>query len=145
MSAFPEKKLNNMLAVMSVLCKILKKENSLLKQQRQSECKGLLEQKTTVSQAYEQAFAYFSEHPDVLKALPAPQKQVFRKAALTLNGLTEENARLLKINIEATSRLMGAIVQDVKEQSKNTSLYTEQGQVETDNGNPAALTFNQVL
>ena len=36
----------------------------MLKQQRQSECKGLLEQKTTVSQAYEQAFAYFSEHPD---------------------------------------------------------------------------------
>lgn len=59
---FP-KKLNNMLAVMSELCKILKKENSLLKQQRQSECKGLLEQKTTVSQAYEQAFAYFPNIP----------------------------------------------------------------------------------
>ena len=145
MSAFPEKKLNTMLAIMSELCKVLKKENSPLKQQRQSECSGLLDQKTNMSQAYEKAFAYFSEHPDVLKALPDPQKRLFKKAALTLNGLTEENARLLKINIEATSRLLGAIVQDVKEQSKNTSLYTPQGEVETDAGNPAALTFNQVL
>lgn len=145
MTVIPEKKLNTMLAVMSELCKVLKKENTLLKQQRQSETVALAEQKTTVVRAYEQAFSYFAEHPDILKSLPEHQKNVFRKAATVLNGLTRENARLLKINIDATSRLLGAIVQDVKEQSKNTTLYTSQGEVETDSGNPAAVTFNQVL
>ena len=43
---FPEKKLSRLLALMGELCTLLKKENTLLKKQRQSECKDLLERKT---------------------------------------------------------------------------------------------------
>lgn len=145
MNAIPEKKLTTMLAIMGELCKILKKENMLLKKQRQVECVSFLDQKSKISAAYEQAFSYFAEHKSILSSLPEKQKKMFRMAAVTLSDLTTENARLLKINIEASSRLLGAIVQDVKEQSKNTNLYTPQGEVESDGGNPAALTFNQVL
>ncbi len=146
MEQIPEKKLSRLLALMSELCGVLKKENSLLKKQRQSECVDLLEQKTKLSAAYEESFAYFSQHGEMMKALPEKQKRVLRKAAVTLGDLTTENARLLKINIEATSRLLNAIVQDVAEQTHaKTPLYTRQGSMESDVGNPAAISFNQVL
>ena len=82
----------------------------------------------------------------MLKALPEKQKSVLRKAAVTLGDLTNENARLLKINMEATSRLLNAIVQDIAEQTHaKTPLYTKKGSMENDAGNPAAISFNQVL
>ena len=146
MEQIPEKKLGRLLTLMSELCSVLKKENSLLKKQRQSECRDLLEQKTKLSAAYEESFSYFSQHGELLKALPDKQRRVLRKAAVTLGDLTTENARLLKINIEATSRLLNAIVQDVSEQTHaNAPLYTRQGSMEHDAGNPAAISFNQVL
>ena len=146
MEQFPEKKLSRLLTLMSELCGILKKENLLLKKQRQNECKELLEQKTLLSAAYEESFSYFSQHGEILKSLPEKQKRVLRKAAVTLGDLTTENARLLKINMEATSRLLNAIVQDVAEQTHaKTPLYTRQGNMEADPGNPAAISFNQVL
>lgn len=146
MEQISEKKLGKLLTLMSELCSLLKKENTLLKKQRQSECKELLEQKTKLSAAYEEAFTYFSQHGDLLKALPEKKKSILRKAAVTLGDLTTENARLLKINIEATSRLLNAIVQDVAEQSNaKVPLYTRQGNMENDAGNPAAISFNQVL
>ena len=146
MEQIPEKKLGRLLTLMSELCGVLKKENTLLKKQRQSECSALLEQKTKLSAAYEESFAYISQHGEILKGLPDKQKRVLRKAAVTLGDLTTENARLLKINMEATSRLLNAIVQDVAEQTHSkTPLYTRQGNMETDAGNPAAISFNQVL
>lgn len=146
MQQIPEKKLGRLLTLMSELCSVLKKENILLKKQRQSECHALLEQKTKLSAAYEESFAYFSQRSEILKALPEKQKQILRKAATTLENLTNENARLLKINMEATSRLLNAIVQDVTEQTyAKTPLYTRQGNMENDAGNPAAISFNQVL
>ena len=141
-----EKKISRMLALMSDLCSLLKKENSLLKKQRQSECQELLEQKTKLSAAYEDSFNYFAQNAEMLKALPEKQKRILHKAAVALGDLTTENARLLKINIEATSRLLNAIVQDVADQANaNAPLYTRQGSMEKDAGNPAAISFNQVL
>ncbi|MBR1777135.1 MAG: hypothetical protein IJ752_00920 [Alphaproteobacteria bacterium] len=146
MDTFPEKKLGRLLTLMSELCGILKKENTLLKKQRQSECRDLLEQKTKLSAAYEESFAYFSQRGELLKSLPEKQKRILHKAAVTLGDLTTENARLLKINMEATSRLLNAIVQDVAEQTHaKAPLYTRQGNMEADAGNPAAISFNQVL
>lgn len=146
MEAFPVKKLSRLLTLMGELCTILKKENTLLKKQRQNECAALLEQKNKLSAAYEESFAYFAERGDILKALPDKQKKVLRKAAVMLGDLSTENARLLKINMDATSRLLSAIVQDIQEQShESTPLYTKKGNMEADPGNPAALSFNQVL
>lgn len=146
METFPVKKLSRLLTLMGELCTILKKENTLLKKQRQNECAALLDQKNKLSAAYEESFAYFSERGDMLKALPDKQKKILRKAAVMLGDLSTENARLLKINMDATSRLLNAIVQDIQEQShENTPLYTKKGNMEADPGNPAALSFNQVL
>lgn len=146
MEQIPEKKLGRLLSLMSELCGVLKKENSLMKKQRQAECAGLLEQKTKLSAAYAESFEYFAQHGEIMKALPEKQRNILRKAAITLNKLTEENAHLLKINMEATSRLLNAIVEDVAEQSHaKAPLYTRQGNMENDAGNPAAISFNQVL
>lgn len=146
METFPVKKLSRLLTLMGELCTVLKKENTLLKKQRQNECAALLEQKSKLSAAYEESFAYFSERGDMLKILPDKQKKILRKAAVMLGDLSTENARLLKINMDATSRLLSAIVQDIQEQShENTPLYTKKGNMEADPGNPAALSFNQVL
>ena len=46
MEQFPQKKLERLLTIVSELCTLLNQENRLLKQQKQSECKNLLEQKS---------------------------------------------------------------------------------------------------
>ena len=55
-----QQKLKSMLTLMSELCRLLKKENTLLKHQRQEECKALFEQKNKLSLAYEEAFKSLS-------------------------------------------------------------------------------------
>lgn len=140
-----QQKLKSMLTLMSELCRLLKKENTLLKRQRQEECKALFEQKNKLSLAYEEAFKSLSGHAEIFARLSDGQKATLRKAATTLDSLTAENAHLLKINIDATNRLLNAIVNDIKDQAQNTPLYTKQGNMNTDKGNPAALSFNQVL
>ena len=140
-----ERKLNGLMKIMAALCRVLQKENTLMKQQRQSEIAALLEEKTKTAALYEQAFAFFKKHDDVLKTLPENQKKAVRKAAQTLKKLTEENGMLLKTNIEASKILLNAIVDDIKEQNKAEHVYTDTGAVGTKSGNPAAISYNKVL
>ena len=140
-----ERKIASMLNLMSELCRILKRENTLLTQQRQKECAALFEQKDKLSAAYAESFAYFSDHREIFSALNATQKATIRKAAKTLSALTDENARLLKINIDATDRLLNAVIRDVKEQSADTPHYTPDGLMDENASNPTAISFNQVL
>lgn len=138
-------KLKSQLQIMSELCKLLKLENALMKAQRQNECSKLIDKKEKLSLSYYEGCKYFSEHKEVFSLLNDAQRQIFKKAALTLQALTEENKRLISINEEAISRLLAAMVEDAKEQNCTTPLYTGHGEIQGNQGNPAALSFNQVL
>lgn len=140
-----EEKFSGLMSIMSRLCGVLQKENALMKQQRTSECAALFEEKVKISAAYEQSFAFFAKHRDVFKTLSEKQQSVVRKAAQTVKRLSDENGRLLKTNIDATQILLNAIVQDVKEQSREKQSYTQDGAVGKKQGCAAAVSFNQVL
>lgn len=140
-----EEKLNGLMKIMAALCRVLQKENTLMKEQRQSEVASLLEEKTKAAAAYEQSFMFFKKHDDILKSLPEKQKKVIRSAAMTLKRLTQENGTLLKTNIEASKILLNAIVDDIKEQNKEKHLYTADGAVGVKNGTPTAISYNKVL
>lgn len=139
-----EEKLSGLMSIMSRLCTVLQKENALMKQQRTSECAALFEEKEKAAAAYEQAFGFFARHKEILLDLPEKQRAIVKKAAQTVKRLSDENGRLLKANIDATQILLNAIVQDVKEQSKEKQMYTESGDVGRKK-NPAAVSFNEVL
>ena len=138
-------KLKSQLQIMTELCKLLKLENALMKTQHQNECHKLIEKKEKLSLSYVEGCKYFAEHREIFSILNETQKNMFRNAALTLQSLTEENKRLIEVNQEAIRRLVSAIASDAKEQSQKTPLYTGEGLIDGEKGNPAALSFNQVL
>lgn len=137
-------KIQTQLSIMSELCRLLKKENTLLQEQRQDECKELLEQKEKLSFAYADGFKAITKNKENFAALSEQQKGVLRKAAMTLKMLTDENKRLLEINKDAISRLLNAMKKDVEEQSRQTPLYNAEGAIYGESGHPVALSYNSV-
>lgn len=145
--ARPQPKTEELLAVIRQLTELLTKENAALKRHRTDEVKTFTERKEQLARLYQGHMNAVHRDPGMLKALDPAKRAALTQQAMRLGELMQENAALLKGNIQSINMLFKAVTDAVKEkQEKMSAAYSRSGAM----GNyiakrSLAVSFNQTM
>lgn len=122
-----ETKINDIILITERLADILKRENSALRNRRSQELHALLDDKVTLSRVYETRMQFYNENPNALSdATPELREKLRTMGALT-SELLHENAKMLKVAIEANRKVVDMIATAVKNVTPSSGTYRANG------------------
>ncbi len=145
--ARPQVKTEELMAVIRQLMELLTKENAALKHHRTDEVKTFTERKEQLARLYQGHMNAVHRDPGMLKALDPAKRAALTRDAMRLGELMQENAALLKGNIQSINMFFKAVTDAVKEkQEKMSAAYSRSGAM----GNyiakrSLAVSFNQTM
>ncbi len=133
-------RVKDLIVITGRLADLLTRENRALREHRPPDVAALLEEKSTLSRVYEsrvRGLSEISEKPQAMTQVNADLHERLRNLGEKVNGLMEDNAKLLKNAIEANRRVVEAIAEAVKSSQPGPGTYSADGSVEA-GGNAAA-------
>lgn len=141
-------KADELAMVMRQLTELLTKENAALKKHRMEEVKALSERKEQLARLYQGHMNAVHRDKAVLAGLDSAKKNAIAQNAMRLGELMQENASLLKANIESINMFFKAVTDALKHRHEERSAsYSRSGAL----GNYAvtkrslAVSFNQTM
>ena len=115
-------------AIIRQLCDLLTKENAALKRHRNDDVKALTERKEQLARLYQGHMNAIHRDPSQIKALDPAKRNAMAQASMRLGDLMQENASLLKANIESINMFFKAVTNAVRDrQEKKAAAYTSNG------------------
>lgn len=144
----PTAKADELALVMRQLTELLTKENVALKKHKMEEVKALTERKEALARLYQGHMNAVHKDKNVLAVLEPARRSAIAQAAMKLGHLMQENASLLKANIDAINMFFGAVTEALKTRHEERSAaYSRSGSL----GQYAvtkrslAVSFNQTM
>jgi hypothetical protein len=144
----PTAKHDDLMQVIRQLSDLLTKENGALKRHRADEVKAFTERKEQLARLYQGHMNAVHRDPDLLKGLDLAKREAMTQAAMRLGDLMQENASLLKANIQSINMFFKAVTDSLKErQEEKAAAYSRRGAL---NGyavtkRSLAVSFNQTM
>ena len=144
----PQAKGEDLLQVIRQLSDLLVKENGALKRHKSDEVKALTERKEQLARLYQSHMNAVHRDPTLLKALEPAKRELMAQMAMRLGDLMQENARLLKANIQSINMFFKAVTDALKSrQEEKAAAYSRSGSL---NGyavtkRSLAVSFNQTM
>ncbi len=121
-------KVEDIFQIIRQLCDLLTKENAALKRHRNDEVKAMTERKEQLSRLYQGHMNAIHRDPSLLKALDPAKRNAMAQSAMRLGDLMQENASLLKANIESINMFFKAVTNAVRDrQEEKAAAYTANG------------------
>lgn len=128
------------------LCDLLEIENDGLERHDFAPMKELAESKSALARLYEQSIHPMTENPSLVDDLDADSREELLLLGQRLQELVEQNAMLLKANMEANQMLMDAMVSAAKTQATNTLAYGNHGSFDlSGTAEHNSIAFNKTL
>lgn len=128
------------------LCDLLEVENEGLERHDYLPMKDLAESKAALARLYEQSVHPMTEDPSLADELDPDLREELLLLGARLQELVEQNAMLLKANIEANQMLMDAMVNAAKTQATNTIAYGNHGSFDlAGTAEHNSISFNKTL
>jgi flagellar biosynthesis/type III secretory pathway chaperone len=144
----PTAKADELTMVMRQLTELLAKENAALKKHKMDEVRALTERKEQLARLYQGHMNAVHKDKTVLAGLEPARRNAIAQTAMKLGQLMQDNASLLKANIEAINMFFGAVTEALKHRHEERSAaYSRSGAL----GNYAvtkrslAVSFNQTM
>lgn len=144
----PTAKADELASVVRQLTDLLTKENVALKKHRMEEVRALTERKEQLARLYQGHMNAVHKDRSVLAGLEPARRSLIAQAAMKLGQLMQENASLLKANIDAINMFFGAVTEALKHRHEERSAaYSRSGSL----GQYAvtkrslAVSFNQTM
>lgn len=109
------------------LCDLIEYENEVLARHDAATVAELADNKAALANIYERAVAPMADEPELVDTLEPEQKEELLALGNRLKDLVEENARLLKAQIDTRSMVIDTIVEAVKNNTKSTTVYSKEG------------------
>jgi hypothetical protein len=144
----PSAKADDLFQVIRQLTDLLVKENGALKKHRTDDVKALTEKKEQLARLYQSHMNAVHRDPTLLKSLEQSKRDMMAQAAMRLGDLMQENASLLKANIQSINMFFKAVTDAVKtRQEEKAAAYSRNGAL---NGYAVskrnlAVSFNQTM
>lgn len=123
----PTNRVNDLIVITGRLADLLERENDALRNRRNKELNDILEEKVTLGRVYESRIMGLTEAEDALDQVDPELRDRLRGIGDKVNGLIEENAKLLKIAIEANRRVVNLIAEAVKASVPSAGTYSPTG------------------
>jgi len=144
----PSAKADEMMMVMRQLTELLTKENAALKKHKMDEVKALAERKEQLARLYQGNMNAVHKDKNVLASLEPAKKNAIAQSAMKLGELMQQNASLLKANIESINMFFKSVTEALKNRHEERSAsYSRSGSL----GQYAvtkrslAVSFNQTM
>lgn len=144
----PTAKGDDLFQVIRQLSDLLVKENTALKKHRSEEVKALTERKEQLARLYQSHMNAVHRDPSLVKSLDDAKRTALTQGALRLGDLMQENASLLKANIQSINMFFAAVNDALKtRQEEKAAAYSRRGAL---NGyavtkRSLAVSFNQTM
>ena len=125
-------RINDLIDITSHLVDLLARENHALREKRPREVSALLEEKNNLTRAYETRIDGLSElvkNPEELDEVDSELRERLHGLGEKVNLMVDENARLLKVAIDANKRVVEAIAEAVKTSQPGPGTYSAKGAV----------------
>lgn len=119
--------IDDLIVITSRLADILDKENQALRDRNSDEVAAILEGKLTLCRAYEARIQAVTEKPEELATVDSDLRRNLHDLGHKLDALMEENARLLKVGVEAGRRVVATVAEVVKSSHPGASTYSANG------------------
>lgn len=123
----PTNRVNDLIVITGRLADLLERENDALRNRRNKELNEILDEKVTLGRVYESRIIGLTEAADALDQVDPELRERLRGVGEKVNGLIEENAKLLKIAIEANRRVVNLIAEAVKASVPSAGTYSPTG------------------
>jgi len=120
-------RINDLIEITERLATLLMKENKALTDKNAKEATRYLEEKSNLSRIYESRIKGMMDNPSALAAVDPELRQKLRDWGEKVNLMIQENARLLKITIEANRRVVEMVATAVKSQQPGPGIYSAKG------------------
>jgi hypothetical protein len=118
---------NDLIEITERLASLLTKENKALNDKDANEATRYLDEKSNLSRIYETRIKGMIDNPSALAAVAPELREKLRELGETVNVMIQENARLLKITIEANRRVVKMVAAAVKTQQPGPGIYSAKG------------------
>lgn len=128
----PTNRVNDLIVITGRLADLLERENDALRNRRNQELTEILDEKVTLGRVYESRIMGLTEEEDALESVDPELRERLRGVGEKVNGLIEENAKLLKVAIEANRRVVNLIAEAVKASVPSAGTYSPTGATGTD-------------
>jgi len=123
----PKNRVNDLIVITNRLADLLSRENEALRTKNNEALNEILDEKVTLGRVYESRVMGLTEDPDALEGIEMEQRERLRALGGKVNGLIEENARLLKVAIETNRRVVNLIAEAVKASAPSAGTYSQTG------------------
>jgi len=120
-------RVNDLIEITERLADLLKKENKALINKDANEATQYLEEKGNLSRVYETRVQGLMEDPSILNNAAPELREKLRELGESVNTMIRENAKLLKITIEANRRVVAMVADAVKTQQPGPGTYSAKG------------------
>ncbi len=139
-------RINDLIDITSHLVDLLARENHALREKRPDEVTALMEEKNNLTRAYEtrvDGLSELVENPEELDEVDSDLQERLHGLGDKVSKLVGENARLLKVAIDANKRVVEAIADAVKSTRPGPGTYSAKGAVGDDgpNGSSQNVSF----
>ncbi len=120
-------RINDLIEITERLESLLMKENKALSDKDAREATRYLEEKNNLSRIYESRIKGIMDNAPALAGVNPVLRQKLRELGEKVNLMIRENARLLKITIEANRRVVEMVAEAVKSQHPGPGMYSAKG------------------
>jgi hypothetical protein len=144
----PTAKGEDLLQVIKQLSDLLLKENAALKKHKTEEVKAMTERKEQLARLYQSHMNAVHRDPSLLKALDPGKREMMAQNAVRLGDLMQENASLLKANIQSINMFFKAVTDSLKSrQEEKAAAYSRSGSLSgyAVTKRSLAVSFNQTM
>jgi hypothetical protein len=145
----PNNRIEDLIMITERLVGVLERENDALSNQRNAELRDILDEKVTLSRVYESRMQVISEKPEILNDVKVELRERLSELGLEVNELIKENAKLLKIAMTVSRRVVELIAEAVRDASPSAGTYgakgtTDSGVANAESKRPA-FSLDQIL
>jgi flagellar biosynthesis/type III secretory pathway chaperone len=144
----PSAKGEDLFQVIRQLSDLLLKENAALKRHKADEVKAMTERKEQLARLYQSHMNAVHRDPGLLKVLEPAKRDAMAQSAMRLGDLMQENASLLKANIQSINMFFKAVTDALKSrQEEKSAAYSRRGSLNgyTVTKRSLAVSFNQTM
>ncbi|MCZ6604671.1 MAG: hypothetical protein O7A03_05950 [Alphaproteobacteria bacterium] len=129
----PTNRVNDLIVITGRLAGLLERENDMLRNKRHNELNEFLDEKVTLGRVYETRIMGLTEaSSEAINSVDPELRDRLRGMGKKVNDLIEDNAKLLKIAIEANRRVVDMIAEAVKASVPSAGTYSANGAAEVE-------------
>lgn len=140
-------KAKELMFAITELSELLRLESAHLRKHDVNAVRELAERKAALSRAYEEQMRTIQNNPELLQSLPEAERETLRSAAETLDKAMKDNAGVLQANMNASKRVLDAVINAVQNADAKHAGYGADGHLNIGprRGKPRAVSFNEEL